>query len=110
MRKFDGTYWSDLGTPGFSSGQATYNSIAVDGNNIPYVVYCDQGNGNKVIVKKFDGMSWVQVGLALSVNQSAYTSLSIDGNNIPYVAFKDGENGNKISVKSLTGRVGSLSE
>jgi len=45
--KFDGNNWVNVGSPGFSAGQADYISLAIDGSGTPYVAYSDYANSKK---------------------------------------------------------------
>ena len=105
--------WESVGNIWFSSGEATYTSLAIDSNNIQYVAYGDGWNWGKATVKKYNGTSWETVGsLGFSSGAVAYTNLAIDSNNIPYVAYYDGANSDKATVKKYNGTnwetVGSL--
>jgi hypothetical protein len=51
VMKYNGTSWEDVGTPGFSSGTADYNSLFVY-SGTPYVAYRDWANLNKVTVMR----------------------------------------------------------
>ncbi|HNV97298.1 MAG TPA: hypothetical protein PKL13_03190, partial [bacterium] len=104
VMKYNGSSWVNVGSAGFSSGQADYVSLAIDSNNIPYVAFKDAGNSSKATVMKYNGSSWVNVGSAgFSSGQADYVSLAIDSNNIPYVAFKDAGNSSKATVMKYTG-------
>ena len=46
-----------------------------------YVVYKDSSASNGAVVKKFDGISWVNVGGGFT-GTADYTSIAIDGNNV----------------------------
>jgi len=83
--------WQNIGSAGFSAGQASEISLAFDNNNTPYIAFKDANSSNKLTVMKYNGSSWVTVGSA-GITSTAVTrvSLEIDGNNIPYVAYIDG--------------------
>uniref|UniRef100_UPI0025BED8A4 hypothetical protein n=1 Tax=Ignavibacterium sp. TaxID=2651167 RepID=UPI0025BED8A4 len=51
--------WWNVGTAGFSAGEASYISIAIDGSGTPYVAYRDGRDSSKATVKKYNGSSWV---------------------------------------------------
>ena len=83
-----GNAWTPLGPddasePGFSSSNAAYTVIAVDGNDVPYVAYRDYANSAKARVQKFDGANWSVVGSAgFSASTANNTEIAIDGNNM----------------------------
>ncbi len=62
VMRFNGSTWVNVGTPGFSAGQADYTSIAIDASGTPYVVYRDSANSKKASVMKFNGSAWTNVG------------------------------------------------
>ena len=81
--------WQIEGTARFSN-DATDLAIASDNNDVPYVAYADNTNG-EVHVQKFDGTNWVDVGsnptglvtpslIAIAVNPVT---------NQPWVAFRN---------------------
>ncbi len=91
VKKFNGSSWVDVGTPGFSAGFAAYTSLAFDSADSPYVVYSDGGNSNKATVKKFNGSSWVDVGTpGFSAGVANYTSLAFDSLGNLVVVFNSG--------------------
>ncbi|OBR93301.1 N-acetylmuramoyl-L-alanine amidase LytC precursor [Clostridium ragsdalei P11] len=52
-KKYDGTSWKIVGTAGFSGGQISYISSAIDKNGNLYEAYVDRSS-NKITVKKFN--------------------------------------------------------
>lgn len=104
--KYDGTAWSNVGTPGFTgfSAVAQFPSLAIDGNDVIYLAYQNQmvggGSGN---VLKFDGTNWVDVGTPnITGGVTAHESLVLDASGNPFVAFFDGNAGNRTSVMTFT--------
>ena len=88
VQMFDGTSWVFVGSPGFSSVQAAYVSLALSFAGVPYVVYRDGGNSNKVTVQMFDGTSWVYVGSpGFSPGQVSDVSLAVSSAGVPFVAY-----------------------
>ncbi len=87
-------HWATLGSAGFSSGAASFTSIAIGDLAIPYVVYADMGNGFNVTVKKYDGHRWVNVGESSDpgMRPGAYTAIAIGKNDVPFLAYQDGRN------------------
>jgi|GEM_PF-3099736 len=79
--------WSDLGVNGFSQGDVFETKIAIDNNNIPYVVVKDLFNLGKASVFKYNGTSWVSVGATNGITSYAVEGIdiAIDSNNVVYV-------------------------
>jgi len=96
--------WNVLGDPGFSLGMTNFNSMAIDVNNTPYVVYEDFANAYKATVMKYNGTTWVPVGISgFSASQAEWTSIAINGLGTPYVAYSDASNGWKPTVMKFDG-------
>ena len=96
--------WQNIGSAGFSVGDAHFISLALDGSGTPYVAYMDAGNSNKATVMKYDGTNWVTVGSAgFSAGQAYNTSLALDGSGTPYVAYRDWGNSSKATVMTYDG-------
>jgi hypothetical protein len=51
VKKFNGTNWVDVGTPGFSTGEADYTSIAIGSNDNPVVIYSSADAFAKTIIE-----------------------------------------------------------
>jgi hypothetical protein len=99
VKMFD-TSWSEPGGAGtkFTSGYATFNSLFIY-NGTPYVVYktasvADEGD---VVVKKFNGSTWVAVGTSLGRTRGCVSLFVYNG--VPYVAFQDETNSRGVTVK-----------
>ncbi len=91
--------WEQVGTAGFSAGQADYTSLAINSGGMPYIAYTDGGNSYKTSVMRFNGTSWEQVGAAgFSAGVADFISLAINSGGTPYIAYRDGGNGQKASV------------
>lgn len=87
VKMYDGTDWTSIGPENFTPGWIQDISLALDGNNVPYVIFSDSNNNAKATVMKFDGTNWVVVGTAgFTPNYVAKTFITID-NNVPYVAY-----------------------
>lgn len=86
-------YWQNVGTAGFSAGQAEYTSLALDPGGTPYIAYRDASNDGKATVMMFDGSSWAAVGSrGFSAGEASYIDLAVDDGGTPYVAFLDHSN------------------
>ena len=96
--------WENIGTPGFSSGEAKWLSMAIDNNGTPYVAYSDAGNSGKATVMKFSGTTWIAVGNAgFSPDTARYPSLAINELGTPYLAYSDAGNSNRLTVVKYSG-------
>jgi len=104
VMKYNGTAWVAVGTEGFSTGSASYTSLAIDGSGNLYIAFADGANSNKATVMKYNGTSWVTYGSAgFSAGAATYISLAIDGGGTPYIAYNDGGNSNKATVMKYGG-------
>ena len=88
------TTWQTVGVEGFSASNSSHQRLALDNNNIPYVVFIESNNPNivnKITVMKFEGNNWVDVGNAsfstLVSSGTELLSIELDNNDVPYVAF-----------------------
>ena len=93
--------WEAVGGLGFSAGNASFTSLAIDGSGTPYVAYEDAGNSNKATVMKYSSTSksWEAVGSpGFSAGRTDYESLVVNGGGVPYVAYEDEGNSNKATV------------
>jgi hypothetical protein len=82
--------WSIVGNPGFSAGNAYYQAIAIDHNNVPYVAYQDASQSYAVTAMKYNGTNWTTVGSAgFTPIDAATVSLAINSTNVIYAGFID---------------------
>ena len=96
--------WNVVGTAGFSAGDASYTSLAIDPTTgTPYLGYQDGGNALKATVQKFvAGTGWTVVGTAgFSAGTARFTSLAIDSTGTPFLGYKDNANSNKATVQKF---------
>ncbi|MBP7933761.1 MAG: DUF11 domain-containing protein [Phycisphaerae bacterium] len=94
--------WEPVGTPGFSSSTANYESFTFC-NGEPYVAFQDASQTNKATVMRYTGGSWQVVGTAgFSAGTAAYLSLAFNGEE-PYVAFQDATVSSKATVMCYSG-------
>ena len=100
-RKLVGSTWTDIGTGGLV-GIGFKPSMAFDSNNILNVAYVT-GNNPDLLVKKFNGTSWVGVGSTLASVNIENPKLAMGPNNSPIVSYKDVQNGYIVNVKKYNG-------
>ncbi len=85
--------WVCVGSQGFSGAGVSGTHIAINkSTGVPYVVYEDGSNGDRVTVMKYDPSSagWVVVGSpGFSAGIARFTSLAIDPSGAPYVVYRD---------------------
>jgi len=111
VMKFDGSTWIRLGQDGFSADKVAYTNIAIGVNATPYVVYEEITGKNifNIIVKKFDGTNWIQVGTALPCDVTGTPTIAINKAGAPYISFYHGQ----VNVMTYDGKgwqaVGDLS-
>jgi len=102
--------WNVVGTAGFSAGDASYTSLAIDPTTgTPYLGYQDGGNALKATVQKFvAGTGWTVVGTAgFSAGTALRTSLAIDPTTgTPFLGYRDGANSNKATVQKFVAGTG----
>ena len=84
--------WNVVGTAGFSAGDASYTSLAIDPTTgTPFLGYQDSANSNKATVQKFVAGTWTVVGTAgFSAGTALFTSLAIDPTGTPFLGYVDG--------------------
>lgn len=96
--------WGNEGPQAFSGGGAIYTSITTDMAGVPYIAYMDEGNANKITVRKYSGGSWNVVGTpGFSTGRADYTTIAISSGNVPYVAYMDESSSYKATVKKFNG-------
>ncbi len=64
--------WQTVGIAGFSTGQASTPSIALDSSNVPYVVFRDYDNSNRATVMRFVDGAWQTVGIDRTIKFDIY--------------------------------------
>lgn len=83
--------WDLVGAEGITLGTGYYPEMAIDPtNNTPYVVVSDGGRGSNIVVKKFNGTSWVDEHLVTSHTGDGVINFSANGT--PYIVYKDNSN------------------
>jgi hypothetical protein len=104
VMKFNGVDWISVGQPGFTPGDAHYESLAFGPDGNPYIAFEDCFQNCKASLMKFDGTNWIYVGSpGFSTGDVWYISLAFDQDGVPYVAFDDCGHSNRVSVMKLSG-------
>ncbi len=104
----DNNKWENVGEGVISNINAYYTQIVIDTNDIPYIVYRDQGTGYRITVKRFNGTTWELVGKeGFSKESSDFTEIALDNENIPYVIYRDKANLYKATVQKYNESIGS---
>ncbi|MEI6080237.1 MAG: hypothetical protein WCQ53_06360 [bacterium] len=104
VMNFDGVGWSPVGATGFSDGEASYVTVAVDKNGVPYVSYRDASLLKAVSMKYNAGSNvWKAVGSnGVSDGDAAYVSMFVYNtalNTAPIICYQDAEHENKLTTK-----------
>jgi uncharacterized protein YgiM (DUF1202 family) len=81
--KLSGTSWQELGDPGTLVNSSSNFDLALSGG-VPYYVFTDGQNGDRVTLRKYNGSAWENVGPASSVGIAP--SLAFE-NGVPYIAY-----------------------
>ena len=94
--------WNVVGTAGFSAGDASYTSLAIDPTTgTPFLGYQDSANSGTT-VQKFVAGTWTVVGTpGFSAGTAFFTSLAIDPTGTPFLGYQDGANSNKATVQKF---------
>ncbi|MBL6962688.1 MAG: Omp28-related outer membrane protein [Bacteroidetes bacterium] len=84
--------WKQVG--GSVDFGANWNSIAVDKDGIPWVLYnlYDGTDVKDLQVKRFNGSSWERVGQIISGARTDGIDIAFDNNNVAHVSCREGEN------------------
>lgn len=80
--------WDYVGRRGFTPGGTYHTDLAVNSQNVPYVLFGDFSNNQKLTVMKYVSSKneWQKVGQAL-LDFGQDTSIKFDNNDVPYVSF-----------------------
>lgn len=107
VEKFNGSSWTVVGPPQFSTGptgMSLFSALAVH-NSTPYVVFQNGEQGFKGTVKRYNaaGNNWVDLqDSVISTGGVAYTTITTDVNGNVYAAYADDAHNNKSTVKKLS--------
>ncbi|MEO6095974.1 MAG: fibronectin type III domain-containing protein [Fibrobacteria bacterium] len=103
VKAFDGSSWKDLGKP---TDQPPYAccDLGIGPGEMPYLLFADAAQNNRLTLKAFDGSGWSGVGNSTVTDAKAdFTALGIDGLGIPHVGYNDSASGGRASVRKLSG-------
>lgn len=114
VKKFNGSSWVTVGASVAPSIYIRTTALALDSNDVPYVSYgtAVTGNAMNIVVKKFDGSSWQEVGTTnfSTQNINFYETLvpiAFDSQNNAYIVYKDVTT-NTLLVKKFDGTTWTL--
>ncbi|NBD23758.1 S-layer homology domain-containing protein [Paenibacillus glycinis] len=90
--------WESVGSFGFGAG--THNSLSLDNDGVPYVVYAAS---SAIFMKKYVSGSWQDVSTTATFAMRAndMVRLYFDHDNMPYMAFNNTGAGNKVEIDQL---------
>ncbi len=105
LMKFNGTDWEDVtGGFGLSTGIGNDVCLAFSPYGEPHVAFSDSGASSKVVVKKFDGTAWTQLGDTGSAsNNAGMLSIETGGDAAVYVSFKANATSSNATVMKYHG-------
>ncbi|MDF2193421.1 hypothetical protein [Paraflavitalea sp. CAU 1676] len=86
VKTFNGTQWDLTGAAPASDKEGRYIHMALDSKDQPVVAYQYTWDG-KILVKKFDGKAWVNVGDPVFASGNDNVSLALDAQDSPYVSY-----------------------
>ncbi|RYZ53541.1 MAG: T9SS type A sorting domain-containing protein [Sphingobacteriales bacterium] len=107
VKKFDGSNWVNVGTSFLSMPFGSAYDVYLKFNHagVPYVTYWNPAPmGPKASVQRFNGVSWVDVGLpSFNSGIAQFTSIDFDPNDTIYVAYTDATTGMAPEVMKFNG-------
>jgi hypothetical protein len=96
MKCSGNSVWTDVGARGFSPSTFTAIAICLNGDT-PYVAFGDASKANQLVVMRYNGLTWNNVGAPVGTANAV--ALALDTvSHIPYVAFQDGQNAGRATV------------
>ena len=103
VRRWNGS-WQQVGALAVSGGTTAFIGLAVGPGSVPYVVYKDYSNSSRrVVVRKFNGTAWADVGSPVSPGPGDCSRIAIDQQGNPVVAYVDSAASKKVTVKKWDG-------
>lgn len=102
VMKFNGQAWVLVGTAGISEYEIHQTSIAIGPDGTPYVSYGIYSNmdGGHSYVKKFNGVTWENVGENFSEENGFFQSIKFGPDGLLYVVFSANTDG-KANVRKF---------
>lgn len=92
--------------PDVSTGPVTDLDIAFSSTNEIFVAFTDVNSSNAVVVRRWNGSVWADVGVGGIASGGAiahYNSLIIDNTNTPIIAYQDMSAGYKTTIRKYNG-------
>lgn len=92
-KRVDGE-WVPVGEPFktvWNPNKSIFPYVKVDRNNVPYIAFQDNEQGDQMVVKRFNGTEWETVGSGATATSHAvrYTYINFDYKNVPHVFYRD---------------------
>ena len=101
VRKFNGSSWVFVGSPGFATYNSYYATIAINKYGTPYVAF--ESSTGSASAMKYNGSSWIPVGsLDFSAGGIGWTDIVINKSGTPYVSYSDYIYSNNATVMEFT--------
>lgn len=86
--------WYYMGQQAFTKGAVSFQSMAIDKDGFPIVVYKDATQSNKASVMNCAGGAWNLVGSeGFTASAVDYPDIAVNSQNEPVIAFSMGPNG-----------------
>ncbi len=105
VKRFYNGSWEFVGARGFTGGNASYISIALDSKNTPYVAFQDGNSWNRAVVAKYNEYTkqWDTVGFpGFSRDNAEETTIAIDFQDNIYVIYRELYYGGEAVIKKFT--------
>jgi hypothetical protein len=95
--------WVKLGLDEIDIRNGRYMSLSFDKYNIPHIIYTDDRNSNKAVVRKYDSQlnQWNVLGSTsgISLGSASYIQIEFDKNNLPHAMFTDQGDNSRVVIK-----------